>query len=107
MAGGGGGGGGMKGGGIDDSGLFAQALHNNVQRMTDMYNNLGLGGSTMEQQDISTSPNSLTQQNQALQGQVQPEIAQANLTQNAQNASLLGQAGTDLGSIANAGAAGL
>ena len=95
--------GGGSSGGIDDSGLLAQILGLNVRRMQDMYQNLGLQGSTMEQQDISTSPNSLVQQNQALSGQLQPEIAQANLQQNAQNAQLLGQAGTDLGSIANLG----
>ena len=97
------GGGKAGGGGIDDSALLGQIFNTNATRMSDFYKNLGLPGSTMEQQDISTSPLSIANQTQALGGQLQPEIQQANLQQQGQTLNQLGSAGSALGSIAGAG----
>ena len=102
---GGGASGGKGGNSIDDSGLLQQMFQNNSTRMMDMYNNLGMGGSTPEQMDIAGSTNSLAQQTQALGGQLQPGIQQSNLAASQAGGALNESAGAaaGLGSILGGG----
>jgi hypothetical protein len=108
--GGGGGGGGGKGGGdvsgFDQAAVNA-ALGTNIQALTNRYNQLGLGGSTMEQQDIGTIPTESggqTGEADALLGQIQnANLGQSGNQQLQQLAQQQQQQATQIGQQGQAG----
>jgi hypothetical protein len=107
---GGGGGGGGKGGGdvsgFDQAAVNA-ALGTNIEAITNRYNQLGLGGSTMEQQDIGNIPSEsggAKGQADALLGQIQnANLGQAGNQQLQQLAQQQQQQATQAGQQSTAG----